>query len=551
MGQATDMPTANEFEGPELIVVADPAAGLEATPSGLEAASADVGPIKEALADARLVPLFGTREDRLRAEATEIAAAADEQPPDLSVYYKVEAPAENLEAIAAALRETEGVQAAYVKPAAEPPQLNTMAPTTAEPPSRTPDFTSRQEYLGSAPAGIDARFAVTWPGGDGAGVSIIDVEGAWRFSHEDLAANQGGVVGGTESPDIGWRNHGTAVIGEFSGDGNGFGITGICPQANVRAISIFPTSSNGSARAIRQAANSLNAGDILLIELHRPGPRHNFQLRNDQAGYIAVEYWPDDFDAILFATLRGVVVVEAAGNGGENLDDAIYDSRPAGFPASWTNPFNRSNRDSGAIIVGAGAPPPNTHGADHGPDRSRLGFSNYGASVDAQGWGREVTTTGYGDLQGGSNEDEWYTDRFSGTSSASPIVVGALACVQGVRRARGLTPYTAAQARERLQATGSLQTDAPGRPATQRIGNRPDLRQLIGVAREPLVKRGAKGDSVRALQQALIRAGLDPGPFDGIFGKRVSAAVTSFQKTKGLKVDGIVGPQTWGALDGA
>ena len=68
---------------------------------------------------------------------------------------------------------------------------------------------------------------------------------------------------------------------------------------------------------------------------------------------------------------------------------------------------------------------------DWGPDRSRLDFSNYGARVDVQGWGREVTTTGYGDLQGGLNEDLWYTDHFSGTSSASPVVVGALAANAG------------------------------------------------------------------------------------------------------------------------
>ena len=81
--------------------------------------------------------------------------------------------------------------------------------------------------------------------------------GAWRFSHEDLVQNQGGVIGGTQSTDIGWRNHGTAVTGEFGGDDNAFGITGICPLANVRAISIFGTG-QGSAKAITDAANALS-----------------------------------------------------------------------------------------------------------------------------------------------------------------------------------------------------------------------------------------------------------------------------------------------------
>ena len=152
-------------------------------------------------------------------------------------------------------------------------------------------------------------------------------------------------------------------------------------------------------------------------------------------------------------------------------------------------------------------PPAGTHGRNFQPgwgdvyaDRGRCFFSNYGARVDAQGWGWEVTSTGYGDLQGGSDQNMWYTDQFSGTSSASPIVVGALACVQGVLRAHGRALLTSDRAIALLRDTGSPQEDGPAftfipnmagtgypqnhpaRPRTQRIGNRPDLRQLINVA---------------------------------------------------------------------
>jgi hypothetical protein len=395
----------------------------------------------------------------------------------------VEAPEAQLEDLAEQLRRQDAIEAAYVKPAAEPPGINDELPADAnEAPPATPDFVGSQVYLGPAPAGIEALWAHTQPGGKGTGIRIIDIEGAWRFDHEDLKQVQGGVVGGTQSTALNWRNHGTAVIGVFGGDENAFGVTGISPNSNTRAISIFG-GGQSSAKAIRDAADLLSAGDVVLIELHRPGPRHNFQPRDDQRGYIAVEWWEDDWAAIRYAVNKGVIVVEAAGNGAENLDDPIYSVRPPGFPAAWTNPFNRANRDSGAIIVGAGAPPPGTHGRDHGPDRSRLDFSNYGASVDAQGWGREVTTTGYGHLQGGSDENLWYTDRFSGTSSASPIVVGAVACVQANRKAKGQALHTPAQMRNRLRTTGSPQTDAPGRPATQRIGNRPNLKTLLGFVK--------------------------------------------------------------------
>jgi subtilase family protein len=476
-GEAPDF----ELPPPELVVIVDPQAGVRATPEGVEAADADADALSSALgATATMVPLFGLSEDRLRYEASAATERGQAPLPDLSIYYRVEAAEDrDLERLADRLAKHEAVVAAYVKPPAEPAQvINDMAPAAEDAPPVTPDFASRQGYLDAAPGGIDARYAWTQSGGRGAGVQIIDVEGAWRFSHEDLTQNQGGVIGGTQSTDINWRNHGTAVAGEFGGDANTLGITGICPEANVRAISIFGPGS-GSAAAIRQAGSTLAPGDVILIELHRPGPRNNFQNRNDQLGYIAVEWWPDDFDAIRFAIGRGVIVVEAAGNGAENLDDALYNTPATGFPSGWGNPFNRATRDSGAIVVGAGAPPPGTHGADWGPDRSRLDFSNFGSVVDAQGWGREVTTSGYGDLQGGVNEDFWYTDRFSGTSSASPIVVGAIGCYQGVMRARG-TPKNSAQVRSLLRSTGSPQQDAPGRPATQRIGNRPNLRRMLG-----------------------------------------------------------------------
>ena len=472
-GRGAGAPRAGEYGDPELIVIADPGAGIRVRAEGVTSyGGADVRSLGAVAArsDVLLTPLHGP-EERVMRQASEAASSAVAEVPDLSVYYRVDAPAERMGELAEELAELEGITAAYVKPPGEPPVLNDMAPSETDAPPSTPAYESSQLYLDPAPGGVDARYAWTWPGGSGAGVSIIDCEWGWRFDHEDLTTNQGGVVVGSGGTNT---NHGTAVIGEISGDRNGFGVTGICPDATMSAAAF-----GASAPTIRAAADRLNAGDLILLEIHRAGPRNNFAGREDQDGYIAIEWWPDDFDAIRYAVSRGIIVVEAAGNGDEDLDDPIYSVRPAGFPVSWTNPFNRSNRDSGAIVVGAGAPPPGTHGRNHGADRSRLGFSNYGALIDAQGWGREVTSTGYGNLQGGPDPRFWYTDTFSGTSSASPIVTGVLGSLQGALRAAGKPAMTPATARAWLRATGSPQQDEPGRPATQRIGNRPDLRQLI------------------------------------------------------------------------
>jgi hypothetical protein len=49
---------------------------------------------------------------------------------------------------------------------------------------------------------------------------------------------------------------------------------------------------------------------------------------------------------------------------------------------------------------------------------------------------------------------------------------------------------------------------------------------------------------VRRIQEALEAAGISPGPIDGQFGPKTSAAVATFQAIRGLIVDGQVGPQT-------
>ena len=62
------------------------------------------------------------------------------------------------------------------------------------------------------------------------------------------------------------------------------------------------------------------------------------------------------------------------------------------------------------------------------------------------------------------------------------------------------------------------------------------------------LRRGAQGQDVAEMQQALISWGHNPGAADGIFGKNTEAALKGFQKAHGLTVDGVCGPATWAAL---
>lgn len=61
------------------------------------------------------------------------------------------------------------------------------------------------------------------------------------------------------------------------------------------------------------------------------------------------------------------------------------------------------------------------------------------------------------------------------------------------------------------------------------------------------VRRGDQGDAVRAAQSQLAAHGYNL-TVDGDFGSGTESAVKSFQSSRGLSSDGIVGPDTWSAL---
>lgn len=63
-----------------------------------------------------------------------------------------------------------------------------------------------------------------------------------------------------------------------------------------------------------------------------------------------------------------------------------------------------------------------------------------------------------------------------------------------------------------------------------------------------VLRLGSSGPYVQMLQLALARAGQRIAT-DGIFGTRTRNAVMAFQRANGLTADGIVGPQTWRALE--
>lgn len=67
----------------------------------------------------------------------------------------------------------------------------------------------------------------------------------------------------------------------------------------------------------------------------------------------------------------------------------------------------------------------------------------------------------------------------------------------------------------------------------------------------PTLRRGSAGEDVKKLQNMLLKLGYSVGTVDGQFGPTTESVVKLFQSVQKLTVDGIVGKNTWMALDAA
>lgn len=64
----------------------------------------------------------------------------------------------------------------------------------------------------------------------------------------------------------------------------------------------------------------------------------------------------------------------------------------------------------------------------------------------------------------------------------------------------------------------------------------------------PLIRQGSKDVYVLVAQDGLNTLGYRTGGLDGIFGTQTRNAVLNYQRNRGLKVDGIVGCNTWRSI---
>jgi serine protease len=373
----------------------------------------------------------GLAEEQLNAQREEAQRISGRALANLNLYFVLPIPPGILAAqIAAQLNTLPDIEFADLAP----------VPFPAPAGSNTPDFSNDQLYKNLPPQGIGVLDPVKAPGSDGNGMTFADVEYSWQQDHEDLnIPNVPVLSSGTPLDYYHNTDHGTAVLGEIIGLKNSYGITGIAPAAKVKLAPTY-TQENGydPANAIFMAYNALQPGDVIVVEQQYPVCGRAECDGTTQGGCGPLEGGKKQFhDAIANATALGRIVVEAAGNGNVNLDDA----------ETCKKDFDRATNDSGAIIVGAGNP----------TSHARMGFSSYGMRLDVQGWGDQVTTTGYGAAFNPGPIQRRYTRSFDGTSSATPIVAAAILAIQGRLKACHLPLATPAQMRQALTTTGTPQ----------------------------------------------------------------------------------------------
>jgi hypothetical protein len=387
--------------------------------------------------------------------ALEEAAANTAFPPlhSLTSYWRVDA--RNIgdrtaEAIAAIDMVPE-VDLAYAELAVTKPQ---------SPPDDNP-LAAQQGYLDEADTGIGARLVWDQLEGDEIDVGLVDVEQDWFLEHQDFENKNFELIHGDNRREFDEDHdgrHGTRVLGVLIAENNALGGIGIAYGIkSVGLVSHYKHAEKTDlhvAEGIAPAITQMKPGDVLLLEVDRDG--------------LPTEIDDADFDAIRLASAHGIVVVEAAGNKGSDLDDLKH--AKSGDLILRRKPPDQGFRDSGAVLVGA-AKPSLPHNWFYG--------SNYGSRVDCYAWGDLMWTCDVDlELADGQNDSgESYTGEFGNTSGAAAIVAGAALVLQWKYQSTGsrLSPLQM----RRLLSDPDLGTPQGPLDEDKTIGVMPNLPKLF------------------------------------------------------------------------
>jgi subtilisin family serine protease len=220
--------------------------------------------------------------------------------------------------------------------------------------------------------GLDAVGAYpAWDAGNtGAGVVVAVLDGGFDLDHPDFPDYQGemsfvpgqGVVYDIAlDPDA--FSHGSHVAGTIAAPANGFGVTGVAPEATIMPVKVLEDSGSGDfswvIAGIYYAA--MNGADVINMSLGASIPQGVQSDANDVAGLrVAMNR------AVTFAYRQGTTVITSAGN---DSNDSNRDRSLVVFPADMPHAISISALGPEGIAL------------DPGTDLDTLAiYSNYGFS---------------------------------------------------------------------------------------------------------------------------------------------------------------------------
>ena len=153
---------------------------------------------------------------------------------------------------------------------------------------------------------------------------------------------------------------------------------------------------------------------------------------------------------------------------------------------------------------------------------------------------------------------DWY-DKGNGDNTTAPDHVGIVEKVEGDTITVIEGNYSNSVKRRTIKVNGKyIRGYGVPKYDTEAVVEKPVVdkptttRTEVCTVEVKVIRKGAKGDNVKALQILLIGRGYSCGSYgaDGSFGTATDNAVRAFQKANGLTVDGICGPNTWNKLLG-
>lgn len=270
--------------------------------------------------------------------------------------------------------------------------------------------------------------------------------------------------------------HGTSVLGlHIGGFSDVLDLSPLVPGVRIVLANSLDREERSSncvlSETIEQLASSRSG--VLLV------PRD----WSSRAPHLPYELRPGVAELFTKAKRLGVVVVQAAGNGGLCLDNLIRRDGPTvqrqitmksdPWLVKADSTSDAFQIDTGALTVGASTATVPFRRWSAGFARNPQPKSNYGCRVDCCAPGEQLFTA----AGPGRNGHPGYTSGFGGTSGAAAIVAAAVAAVQSlVMNATGapLSPKTV------RSVFSDLELGSPVLGGADPIGAVPNIRRILG-----------------------------------------------------------------------